>query len=58
MDNQQDPPVELRKPCSVLCGSLDGRGVLRRMDTCICNGESLCYKPEIITTLLIILNIK
>ena len=30
--------------CSVLCGSLDGRGIWRRVDTCICTAESLrCY---------------
>ena len=34
--------------CSVLCGSLDGRGVWGRMDTCICMAESLCCRPEII----------
>ena len=38
---------------SVLCGSLDGKGVQGRMDTCICMAESLCYSPETITTLLI-----
>ena len=37
----------------VLCGSLDGRGVWGRMDTCICMAESLCYSPETIMTLLI-----
>ena len=36
----------------MLCGSLDGRGVWGRMDTCICLAESLCYLPETITTLL------
>ena len=39
--------------CSMLCGSLDGRGVWWRMDTCICMAESLCCLPETITTLLI-----
>ena len=39
--------------CSVLCGSLDGRGVWGRMDTGICTAESLCCSPETITTLLI-----
>ena len=39
--------------CSMLCGSLDRRGVWGRMDTCICMAESLCCSPEIITTLLI-----
>ena len=38
---------------SVLCGSLDGRGVWGRMDTCVCMAESLCCSPETITTLLI-----
>ena len=37
----------------MLCGSLDGRGVWGRMDTCICMAESLCCPPETITTLLI-----
>ena len=39
--------------CSVLCGSLDGRGVWRSVDKCICVAESLPYSPETITTLLI-----
>ena len=47
------PTVEHRKLCSVLCGSLDGRGVWRRMDTCICMAESLCCSLETVTTLLI-----
>ena len=38
--------------CSLLLASLDGRGVWRRMDTCIRMAESLCCPPEIITTLL------
>ena len=37
----------------MLCGSLDGREVWGRMDTCICMVESLCCSPETITTLLI-----
>ena len=37
----------------MLCGSLDGRGVGRRMDTCICMTESLCCSPKTPTTLLI-----
>ena len=36
MDNQQGPPVQHRDLCSVLCDSLDGRGVWGRMDTCMC----------------------
>ena len=38
---------------SVLCGSLDGREVLGRMDVCICMTESLRCSPETTTTLLI-----
>ena len=36
----------------MLCGSLDGKGVWRRMDTCICMAETLHCSPETITTLL------
>ena len=39
--------------CSVLRGSLDGRGVGGRMDTWIRMAESLHCSPETITTLLI-----
>ena len=39
MDNQQGPTVEHRELCSMLCGSLDGRGVCGRMDTRICMAE-------------------
>ena len=35
MDNQQGPTVQHRELCSMSCGSLDGRGVWGRMDTCI-----------------------
>ena len=41
------------EPGSMLCSSLDRRGVWGRMDTCICMAESLCPSPETITTLLI-----
>ena len=53
MDNQQRPTVEHGELCSMLCGSLDGREVWGRMDTCICicMAESLCSSPETITTL-------
>ena len=37
----------------VLCGSLGGRGVWGRIDTCICMAESLHSSPESITMLLI-----
>ena len=53
MDNQQRPTVQHRELCSMLCGSLDGRGVWWRMDTGMCMAESLCCAPETITTLLI-----
>ena len=53
MDNQQGPTVSHRDLCSVLCASLDGRGVRGRMDTSICMTESLHCSRETITTLLI-----
>ena len=40
------------KFCPTLCGSLDGRGIPRVMDTHACMAESLHYSPETITTLL------
>ena len=39
--------------CSVLCGSLDAKGVWMRTDTNMCVAESLFCPPETITTLLI-----
>ena len=53
MDNQQGPTVYHRELCSMLCGSLNGRGVWGRMNTCIYMLESLSYSPEIVATLLI-----
>ena len=42
-----------RELCSMLCGSLDGKGVWERMDICMCMAESLSgCPPEHITTLL------
>ena len=38
---------------SILRGSLDGRGLCGRMDTCVCMTRSLCWAPEAITPLLI-----
>ena len=52
MDNQQGPAVQHRELCSVLCSSLDSKGVWGRMDTCICTAESLYCPPETIITLL------
>ena len=46
-------PVWHRELCSMLCGSLDGRGVWRRMDTYVCMTESLPCSPETITTLFV-----
>ena len=37
----------------MLHGSLDGRRVWGRMDTCVCMAESLCCSPETVTALLI-----
>ncbi|KAB0369209.1 hypothetical protein FD755_019214 [Muntiacus reevesi] len=35
----------------MFCGSLDGRGVRGRMDTCVCMEESFCYVPKTVITL-------
>ena len=53
LENQQGPAVEHKELCSMSCGSLDGRGVWGRMDTCLCMAESLCCSSETITTLLV-----
>ena len=53
MNNQQGPAVQHRDLCSMLFGSLDGRGVWGRMDSCTCIPESLHCAPETITTVLI-----
>ena len=53
MDDQQGLTVQHRELCSMLCGSLDGRGVWGRMDTCTYMAESLRCPPETITALLI-----
>ena len=50
MGNQQGATVQHMGRSSVLCGSLDGRGVWGRSDTCICMAESLRCSPETITT--------
>ena len=49
MDNQQRPTVEHGELCSMLCGSLDGRRVWKRMDICICMAEFLFCPQETIT---------
>ena len=35
MDNHRGPTAQHMELCSMLCGSLDGRGVWRRMDPCV-----------------------
>ena len=52
-ESQQGPTVYYMELCSMLCGSLDRRGVWGRTDTCICMAEFLQYPTETITTLLI-----
>ena len=52
MDNQQGPTVKHRELCSMLYGSLDGRRVWRRMDTCVCMAGSICCSPKTIRILL------
>ena len=51
-DNQQGPTVQHKELCSRLRGSLDGREVWGRMETCTCMAEFFCCLPETITTLL------
>jgi len=53
MHNQQGPTVQHMELYSMLCGSLNGRGVWERIDTCICMAASLHCRPKTITTLLI-----
>ena len=53
VDNQQGSTVQHRELCSMLCGSLDGKGVWGTMGPCICMAESLCCLPETITSLVI-----
>ena len=38
---------------SMLCGSLNGKGVWGRMDTCICMAETLHCSPETATILFV-----
>ena len=49
----KDLLLNYREFCSMLCGSLDGRGVWGRIDTCICVAESLHSSPKTTTALLI-----
>ena len=48
----KEPAVEHGELCSLLGGSLDGRRVCGRLNTCMCMAESLCSSPETITLLI------
>ena len=50
VDSRQGLTVQRRELCSILCGSLDGKGVWGRMDTCIYMAESLGCLLETIMT--------
>ena len=53
MNNQQGPTVQHIELCSVFCNNLNGKGIWKRIDTCVCITESsLCCPPETVTTLL------
>ena len=51
--NKEGPTLKHSELCSMSCGSLDGREVWGRMDTCVCMAESFHCSPETITKLLI-----
>ena len=46
MSSQQGPTVQHMELCSMLCGSLAGRGAWGTMDSCVRMAESLCCAPE------------
>ena len=52
-NQKQGPTVQHMELCSMLCGSLDGKVVWERMDTCTHMTESLRCSPRTTTTLLI-----
>ena len=52
MHNQQGPTIEQMELRSMLCGTLDGRGVWGRIDSSIWRAESLPCPPETITLLI------
>ena len=52
MDKQKVPTVLHMDLCLMLHGSLNGRGVWEKMDTCVCTAESLCCPAETITLLV------
>ena len=55
VDNQQEPTAQHMELCSMLRGSLDGRAVWGRIDTCKCMAEVLHCSSETTTTLLIVI---
>lgn len=52
MHNQQGPTIEQMELRSMLCGTLDGRGVWGRIDSCIWRAESLPCPSETIMLLI------
>ena len=53
IDSQQGPTGEHMELCSMLYGSLDGRGVWERMDTCVCMAGSFSAHLNLSHCLLI-----
>ena len=53
IDNQQRPTAQQRELSSVFCNNVNGKRIWKRIDTCICITESLCWIPESNTTLLV-----
>ena len=53
VDNQQGPAECNRELCSILCHSLNGKRIWKRIVTYMCRAESLCCTPETNITLLI-----
>ena len=54
MDEQQGPTVEHRELYSISCDKPEWKRIFeKRIDTCICIIETLCYTLEPNTTLLI-----
>ena len=51
LDNQQGPIIQHMELCSMLCSSLNGRGVQGKIDTCVCMAELPPWSPETITLL-------
>ena len=47
--NQRESSRCYMELCSVLCGSLDGRSIWGRMDSCTRVAEPLCCAPETVT---------